>query len=258
MRRLHRMVDSICLATDSGFSFALAGATSELTLFYFSANRASSAQRVGYGPSNNLIDLIATRNPEKVYARAVPVEVEVSALDHASCAIWIKKTSTFSTDVASAWIHYSVRSRVSQTSAKPSALLIAGWIQQGHKSWLRTSQVVQPCINIEDDLSKLRRPPGCFFSACHEPFMVMDGFKKRHLEGIANIKHAEGTIAKPAGSINARVRERRHQVAGARTAHPMFRRHKIQLADRLHEPRIGFLLRGNNERPVGGVRYVLE
>jgi len=91
----------------------------------------------------------------------------------------------------------SFRARASNPSTERSALPIIGRIQQGKKWGLQPPKVMQPRVHVEDNLPKLRRPSGCFFSARHEPFMVMDGFKKRDLEGIANIKHAERTIAKP-------------------------------------------------------------
>ena len=88
--------------------------------------------------------------------------------------------------------------------------------------------------------------------------MVMNRLEHRDFEGIARIQHTERAVAESARSIGAHMDERRHQISGSKAGHTSGRRHQIKIADRLHQPRIGLLLGGDQERPIGRVCDILE
>ena len=88
--------------------------------------------------------------------------------------------------------------------------------------------------------------------------MVVYRFEQGDLKRVARIKNAERAVAETGWTVGAYVRKGRHQVTCARTGHLPRLGHKIKIADRLHEPGIGLLLRRYNKRPIGRIGYVLE
>src|SRR5271168_5606031 len=112
---------------------------------------------------------------------------------------------------------------------------------------IAASEIMQARVDVELDLSKLGGPPRSLLRARHESAVVVDGLEQRDFEGIPGIENPIGARAETAWPIDADMGKRRHEVAGARTGHAPARGHEIQVADALHQPRIGLLLRGNEK-----------
>ncbi len=216
------------------------------------------ALRVSRAVSNDAIDLAAPKVPAQVDARAVPMIVEAPTWDRIPGPVRVEESDTLPTRIAEAGIGDAVRPKSAQARSKRLALRVIVGIERREKSRVAASDVMQPRVDAQDDLAELRGPPGGFIGARHEPAVMKNGLEERDLERIAGIENAERPIAKTAGSIDTDVGEGRHQVTGAMPGRSPARRHQIEVADRLHQPRIGFPFGRDDERPVRGIRYVFE
>ena len=216
------------------------------------------ALRVSRAVSNDAIDLAAPKVPAQVDARAVPMIVEAPTLDRILGPIGVEESDALPARIAKARIGDAVRSKSAQSRSKRLAMCVVGGIQRREKGRVAASDVAQPRVDAQDDLAELRCPSGGFVGARHEPAVMKNRFEERDLEGIAGIENAERPVAKTAGSVDADMGEGRHQVTRAGTRRSPARRHEIEVADRLHQPGIGFLLSGDDERPVRGIRYIFE
>ena len=119
-------------------------------------------------------------------------------------------------------------------------------------------KIMQLCIDVEQDLAKLRGPPSRFIRAGHKLSMVVDRLKQGDFEGVARVEDAERTIAESAGPISAHMCERSHEVTRPRAGDATLLRDKVEIADGLHQAWIGLLLRRDNQGPIGWVSNVLE
>ena len=64
-----------------------------------------------------------------------------------------------------------------------------------------SAQIMQACINIQNNFPELRGPTSRLISAGHELRMVVDGFKQRHLEDVSNIKNPVSAFAETAFAV---------------------------------------------------------
>jgi hypothetical protein len=110
-------------------------------------------------------------------------------------------------------------------------------------SWRAAAQIVQQRPHVQDDLAKLRCPSWGLVRPSHKTGVVVGRLQQSDLESVAYVENAIAAVAKPAGPVGADVGERRHQITGTRPANPSFPRHEIDIADRVHQPRVCFLLR---------------
>ena len=73
---------------------------------------------------------------------------------------------------------------------------------------------------------------------------MVDRLEERGLELARDVQNAEAAPTETAGTIDAQMNEGRHQPACTGAANPARRWHQIEIADALHEARIGLLLSG--------------
>src|SRR5665213_1621279 len=114
------------------------------------------------------------------------------------------------------------------------------------------------CVDVHYNFSELRGPSRSFTCPRHEARVMMYRFQKCNFKCIARVKDAVPTIAEPALSISTDMAKRCHQVCGPLTTHPTALRDKVQIADALHKPRIGFLFGRNKKRPVGRISDIFK
>ena len=194
----------------------------------------------------------------QIDALAIPMVIEVASLDGVRRTIGIEQRGAFAALVTDARVNNSIGS----VGFERQRLAVRSLIAAGIKSWMirrfGSSQVIQVGTYRQNDLAKLRRPARCFGGSGHEAGMVMDRFEKCRLEDISDIEHAVAAIGEAARTIRAGVREWRHQIGRPVAAYPASRWHEVEITDRRHDPRVGFLLCGNQQRPIRRVRNVLE
>ena len=121
-----------------------------------------------------------------------------------------------------------------------------------------SAQIMQACINIQNNFPELRGPTRRLISAGHELRMVVDGFKQRHLEDVSNIKNPVSAFAETAFAVWTDVRERGHQITCAIAANAAIFWNKIKIADIFHDARVGLLLSGYEQRPILWVGDIVE
>ena len=131
-------------------------------------------------------------------------------------------------------------------------------IQDGDEFRIASAEIMQLTVDIEHDFSELRRPPDWFVRSRHETRVMVNGLEQSGLELSASIENTEVAPAEAARAINADMDEGGHQPACPWPSDTALRRHQIEIADALHEARIGLLFRREQERPVGGIGNVLE
>lgn len=144
-------------------------------------------------------------------------------------------------------------------TATPKACLyrtvVVGVAQRGHPC---LTQIFQVTFDPQYQFPELRCPTRVLFRRCHEAPMVMDRPVHGRLEIARNMEHARTPVRKPAGTVRSGAGEGRHQVACARTADPSPRRNQVEIADRIHQPPVGLLLRRDQKPPVVRFGYVFE
>ena len=135
-----------------------------------------------------------------------------------------------------------VRSRVPEVPRERLRCDITVRIER--RNWLpcRNSQIMQVCIDRHDDLPELRRPARRFVRSGHEAGVMVNRLEQCGLKTVPNVEHAVAAIGKAARSIGANVGEWRHEVRGPVAADAPVNRNEVEIADRRHDARIGFLL----------------
>ena len=121
-----------------------------------------------------------------------------------------------------------------------------------------SAQIMQACINIQNNLSELRGSTGRPIRAGHELRMVVDSFKQRYLEDVSNIKSPASAIAETAFAVWADVRERGHQIICAIAAAAAIFWNKIKVAYIFHVAGVGLLLSGYEQRPIFWIGDIVE
>src|SRR5208337_3787964 len=222
------------------------------------SSKCSRGPRCPCAVSDDAIDLAAPKIPAQIDARAIPMIVQSPTLDRILGPIRVEESDALPARIAKARIGDAVRPKSAQARSKRLALPVIVAVKRREKRRVAAPDVVEPCVDAQDDLAELRGPPGGFVGPRHEPAVVKNGLEERDLERIAGIENAERPVAEPAGSVDADMGEGHHQVTRAGPPRRPARRHQIEVADRLHQPGIGFPLSGDDERPVGGIRYVFE
>src|SRR5262245_43147120 len=103
------------------------------------------------------------------------------------------------------------------------------------------TQVVKTAIDIEHDLPELRRPPRRLLRPGHEACMMVNRLEQCGLEFSASVEDAKAAPAEAARTVGTHMNEGRHQPARTRPSDAAPRRHQVEIADALHQARIGLL-----------------
>ncbi|KRR15034.1 hypothetical protein CQ12_40355 [Bradyrhizobium jicamae] len=194
----------------------------------------------------------------QVHSIAIPMIVEMASLGRTSCEIRIEQADAFTARIANAWIDNTLGSRATHAGGQGLAFAIAMCVERRGMGRITAAQIVQRCLHRHDDLAKLRCPSWGLVGPGHKAGVMVGRFQQCDLKPVSDIKNAVAAVAKSAGPIRADMCERCHQITRTRPANPSFRRHEIDVADRIHQPRVCFLLRGNEKRPISRVRDIFE
>jgi len=103
-------------------------------------------------------------------------------------------------------------------------------------------QVMQVRIDRKDNLPKLRAPAWRLGCSDHKLVMVVDRFEQGRLKDICGIENAVAAIGEAAWPVHTDMGKRCHKVRGTAAADPALGWNQIEIADRLHDAWVGFLL----------------
>jgi hypothetical protein len=186
------------------------------------------------------------------------VIVQVPALHGVRGQVRIEQAHALAAAMALAGIGHAFRPGGAQLGAQGLAGPVVVGVERRTQGRIAAAQVVQRAPDVQHDLAELRGPARRLDRGGHEQGVVVEGLRQRDLETVGDIEHPERPGAEPAGPVGADMGERGHQVAGPRPGDPAVLGHQVQIADGLHQARIGLLLGGDQQRPVGGIGDVLE
>jgi hypothetical protein len=178
--------------------------------------------------------------------------IEMPPLHRLLGAIWVDNACALPLRPANTAIDHAVRPRAAEFRAERLGFFITRRIES------HVEQVIETCVNDQNDLSKLRCPTSRLVCSRHEATVMKDCFSQSHLERTACVEHAKRSIAEASWPISTRVRERRHQIAGAWAADASFWGQKVKTPDGQREPRIGLLLGRHEQRPIAWIGDVFE
>lgn len=208
--------------------------------------------------SYDAIDLAIGRLAKKIDARSVPVIVEMTSLDDMGCQIRVEQPDAFACWIADARIDQALGGGGVKSLPQTLRLGILSRIESLGMGRIAAAQVVKIAVDVEQNFPKLGRPARRLAGVCHEPGMMVGRLKQRRLEFTADIEHTEPSTAETGRSISAHVGERRHEVARPGSCDPTCCGHEVDVADGLHQARIGLLFRRNQQRPVLRICDVLK
>ena len=112
--------------------------------------------------------------PHQINPFAIPMIVEMSALDRAGDTVGVEEPDTFSSSLPYARIGYPVRTSLAQGSSQQLGGRIIIRIEASGERIFLATQIMEIGADCQDDFPKLGGPTGRFSRARHEPGMMMD------------------------------------------------------------------------------------